>query len=206
MNLTYMYKNVVNELKVDWGMIAKGSLKQILSRFTWELPQTFAGYMYTQYRFATHYIDHVGYYDGATYVYHKANDRGFGGVTLGNLINIDTREDWPTDKNGKFNPEGNYLFMHEYGHYIQSQEYGWGYLFSVGIPSLISSIKDNGIVAEIQEALPINCRVKVSKHRTEWYELSANNKASSYFKNKGVTWNDKNYPLSISKIYQYSHK
>ena len=37
---------------------------------------------------------------------------------------------------GSFAPYMDELYMHEYGHYSQSQEYGFGYLFSVGIPSL----------------------------------------------------------------------
>lgn len=33
-----------------------------------------------------------------------------------------------------------HLFVHEYGHYVQSQQHGPVYLFTVGIPSLQSAI------------------------------------------------------------------
>ena len=33
----------------------------------------------------------------------------------------------------------NSVFQHEYGHYLQSQSMGWGYLSRIGIPSLMSA-------------------------------------------------------------------
>lgn len=36
----------------------------------------------------------------------------------------------------------NVIFQHEYGHYLQSQEMGWSYLFKVAIPSLKSAAGD----------------------------------------------------------------
>ncbi|MBQ6194329.1 MAG: VCBS repeat-containing protein [Prevotella sp.] len=200
--LTFMYKNFVNEMKVDWGLF-KGSSKQILSRFTWEIPQTIVGFYYSHFRLATRYIDHVGYYDGATYVYTHKYANGFGGVTIGNYINIDTKEPWPRDVKGRFDPSKSNLFMHEYGHYLQSQEYGWGYLFSVGIPSLKSAIRDHNWFAEIEDKTRTENRFVVSKHMTHWFEISANRKAAKYFSGRGVVWDYKKYPLNISKILSY---
>ena len=96
------------------------------------------------------------------------------------------------EENGKFAPYKKYLYMHEFGHYLQSQEYGWGYLFSVGIPSLWSAIKDNG------EYVSYNGAANVPKHNTHWFEIHANVKAYDYFKKKGKidTWEEeKKYPL-----------
>ena len=57
--------------------------------------------------------------------------------------------------------------MHEYGHYLQSQEYGPLYLFKVGLPSA----KGNG----------------------KWTEHDANMRAASYFHgvDNNFTWEDK---------------
>ena len=81
--------------------------------------------------------------------------------------------------------------MHEYGHYLQSQEYGLGYLFSVGVPSLISAMNSK----RINEA-------PFSTHRISWMERSANRKAKEYFGNNyGVDWNQ-SY-VSISHPYSF---
>lgn len=61
-----------------------------------------------------------------------------------------------------------HLFVHEYGHYIQSQELGINYLFAVGIPSLQSAI--------LQTDNPNSPR-----HNTRWFEVDANRKAAEYF-------------------------
>ena len=64
------------------------------------------------------------------------------GVTIGNYININSKYGLPTDKDGNFAPYLNGLYAHEFGHYIQSQKSGWGYLFKYGIPSLFNQIFD----------------------------------------------------------------
>ena len=61
-----------------------------------------------------------------------------------------------------------HLFVHEYGHYIQSQELGFKYLSVVGIPSL-------------QSAIIGTLKNDASTHRTRWFEVDANRKAAEYF-------------------------
>jgi RHS repeat-associated protein len=165
------YKNIANDVKVKFGLL-KGSPKQILSRFTWELPQTFVGYEYSNYRLVVSDVEKVRYFDGATYVINKSNSTN-DGVTIGSYININTTGTIPTDENGKFAPYKSGLFAHEYGHYLQSQKYGWGYLFSHGLPSLYSAMTSEG-----EENA-------YSKHSVFWTERDANNKAYDYFLRHG---------------------
>ena len=81
--------------------------------------------------------------------------------------------------------------MHEYGHYLQSQDYGLGYLFSVGVPSLISAMNSE----KINEA-------PFSTHRLSWMERSANRKAKEYFgENYGVDWNQYYHPYNKNTPY-----
>ena len=54
--------------------------------------------------------------------------------------------------------------MHEYGHYLQSQEYGFLYLYVIGLPSLISAKKD-----------------KDNSHTSFWTEVDASARAAKYF-------------------------
>ena len=85
--------------------------------------------------------------------------------------------------------------MHEYGHYLQSQEYGLGYLFSVGVPSLISAMN-----SDVLDYPPF------STHRLSWMERSANRKAKEYFgENYGVDWNFRNYPINWHPYNNYSN-
>ena len=188
------------------GVFREGNIKQKFLRFTWELPQTIVGLSYTNIRFATDYIDHVGYYDGATFVYSYSPNSGFGGVTMGSIINIDSHRKWPRNEKRKFDPTQSMLFMHEYGHYLQSQEYGWGYLFSVGIPSLLSSKIDNDWHALIEDHLHVDEVFSIDKHLTRWFEVNANQKAEKYFRKKGIPWKYEEYPVNIDRIIGYYYK
>ena len=85
--------------------------------------------------------------------------------------------------------------------YIQSQDYGFGYLFSVGIPSLFYTKKyENTKVTVFEENL--NGYVEVGKVKTMWFERRANKKAEKYFRdNYGdkwhSTWNYRHYPIDV---------
>jgi len=189
----YAYKDYVNSLKVELGLF-KGSPKQILSRFTWELPQTIIGYNYSMYRITFEHVDHVRFFDGATYIIRDSKESE-NGITIGSYININNPQGVPTDENGKFAPWKNSLYIHEYGHYLQSQEYGLGYLFSVGIPSLLSAInrQKEKIIDKYGKEF------EVSSHRIKSYEMNANRKAFEYFSKKyGITyWDEYKYPFYI---------
>lgn len=111
--------------KIDVGMF-KGSFLQILSRFTWELPQTLLGHTYSSINNLFGGVNSVSYYGGATAV------EGYGdpgvGFTLGSYVN--------GGRGLKADPS-NPLFQHEYGHYLQSQASGLFYLGKYAIPSLL---------------------------------------------------------------------
>ena len=62
-----------------------------------------------------------------------------------------------------------HMFVHEYGHYIQSQQHGPMYLFSVGIPSLQSAI--------MQKRGNSNS----PRHDDRWFEADASYKGAVYF-------------------------
>ena len=79
-------------------------------------------------------------------------------VTLGSYIT--GGRDLKADPN-------NSLFQHEYGHYLQSQSMGWGYLPRVGMPSLMSADGSGN-------------------HKYQPFEQDANRRAFMYF-NKNVS-------------------
>ena len=126
-------------MKIDIGGF-KGSFGEIVSRWTWELPQTLIGKAYGHYTNWVGRVRSVGYFDGATVV--NVTDLPFdndkaSAVTLGSFIygqgissdpfEIDPRTGQPS--------AGASLLRHEYGHYRQSQSNGWTYIGKYGIPS-----------------------------------------------------------------------
>ena len=60
------------------------------------------------------------------------------------------------------------LFMHEYGHTIQSKKWGLGYL---PVPALLSII---------------SCTVDVNNHEKYWTEVDANKYSNEYFRENKI--------------------
>ena len=73
----------------------------------------------------------------------------------------------------------NATFQHEYGHYLQSQTMGWGYMFKVAIPSFVSAAVK-----------------KSENHKYRSFERDANNRAFKYFNKyvKGFYVSKDEYP------------
>ena len=79
------------------------------------------------------------------------------------------------------------LYLHEYGHTIQSQLTGFAYLFAIGLPSLISCMNSTTIVGDNYDA---------STHDYFYTETWANRIASRYFSRYyGYEWIEIQYPL-----------
>ena len=120
--------------EIDMGLFATdpnksfgGRAWELISRFTWQAPQTALGYTGTGIHNLLGGVRSVDYYGGATVV--ESYSEGWGAITLGSYIN--GSRGITADPNDR-------LFQHEYGHYIQSQTSGWFYLSKYGILSLLS--------------------------------------------------------------------
>ena len=180
--------------KTDPNKNVFGKTWQLFSRFTWELPQTVVGHVWSDIRNMSGQVDRVDYYGGATFVTNE-NSSSHNGVSLGSYININL----PTSINGEF---CNYIkkspmFMHEYGHYIQSQYVGPRYFSVIGITSLIQTIMNRGKYVEYNNH-------RVQRSRTAWMEVWANKLAADYFMNtEGVDWGiyEKNHPRKYFLYY-----
>ena len=130
--------------KIDMGLFKSdpnktfgGRVLEILSRFTWQAPQTLLGYSGSVIHNLLGGVKSVVYYGGATVV--ESYSEGWGGITLGSYIN---------GAKGITADPDNRLFQHEYGHYLQSQTSGWFYLSKYGIPSALSKDSHNQHPAE----------------------------------------------------------
>lgn len=149
--------------KIDMGLFKTdpnkngwGQAWELLSRFTWQLPQTLVGNLIVSTGNMFGKVNNVTYGYGVTAV-----DMGLdgGAITVGN---------YTAGPSGYTADWRDHLFVHEYGHYVQSQHWGPLYLFSVGIPSLQSAI--------LQTSNPSSPR-----HHDRWFEADASYKAMSYF-------------------------
>ena len=173
-------KSFNNDLRLTSGLF-RGNFNQIFSRFTYESLQTTLGLLASDFRINFNSISCVDFYDGATYIIREKGSKSF---TLGSFININSKHPIPMDDEGHFKPFLDPLYMHEYGHYIQSQKIGFIYLFKVAIPSAWSLLM----------------RDTHDEHVNRWPEKDASKKAANYFQKEGVDWkNDKyNYKTYFS--------
>ncbi len=180
------WQSGVNEVKLWGGLFTTDSRKnfggqawEMISRFTWQGAQTFFGLGFATVSNWAGQVDEVDYWGGAT-VSRGAN-WGSGAVTLSSYIT--------GNRNLKADPN-NYLFQHEYGHYLQSQEMGPGYIPTVGIPS-IKSAAGNG------------------DHSLEKFEQDANRRAFNYFNDpkngiEGFYTSEEDYE-KYKKLYQFGN-
>lgn len=169
-----------NDLKIWGGLFTSdpnksvmGRVWEVVSRFIWQPLQTIGGFL------TAHAcnswclaggVESVDYLYGATVV-STVND-GWGAVTQGNFI--------VGDSDLKADPS-NDLFQHEYGHYIQSQDYGYLYYAKFGVPSLFSK----------------------GSHRDHPVEQDANIRSLKYYYQKGLYDSFWDKDSNVQKIIGY---
>ena len=166
--------------KIDTGWF-RGTPIQILSRFTWEYPQTCLGHYIATLKNTFYGVKSVSNYDGATAVETYGND--WGAYTLGSYI-IGNR--------GLHADPDNTFFQHEYGHYLQSQSFGLFYLQRFALPSLFDTIirKEHNNHPVEQDA---NIRAfKYFHEHEEGYAIRTDN-----------NYNNKGWDMSENKILGY---
>ena len=152
-----------------------GRVWQLVSRFTWELPQTLVGWLFTLGRSLVGQVDRVDCLGGITFAT-KVKGEGCVGVSLGTFVDLWDGH-WLRDGD-----EGlvlnNQLCMHEFGHTADSQRFGPAYLPVIGLPSLFSALGKGD-------------------HSTYWTELRANRHAKRYFDQQfGIKWSEFSYPTN----------
>lgn len=100
---------------------------EILSRWTYQWPQTLGGFVTAHgYNTFTRKVLFVDHSNGATAVTMKVS---WPGVCLGSYI---------LGRTSLYADPDNKLFQHEYGHYLQSKRMGIAYFIRVGLPAIMS--------------------------------------------------------------------
>lgn len=153
-----------------------GRVWQLFSRFTWEIPQTLVGWLYTMGRALFGQVDRVDSLGGITFATKETGRTGCMGVSLGTFVDLWDGH-WLRDGEGGW-VLSNPLCMHEFGHTADSQRFGPLYLFVIGIPSLISAFGKGD-------------------HSVFWTELRANRHAQRYFSRRyGMGWDEYGFPTA----------
>lgn len=154
----YSWKRTENAWKIDMAMF-KGNIGQIISKWTYGLINSMVGNL------VSHGYNILGKVDGVTYLDGMA---ALSGATSG--------EKAVTIGHYSLGPKGykadwrDHLFVHEYGHYIQSQRWGPLFLNVIGIPSLLSAMgtsKSSGTI-----------------HDYRWFEIDASYLGAKHFDKK----------------------
>ncbi|MBR5706917.1 MAG: VCBS repeat-containing protein [Bacteroidaceae bacterium] len=163
------------------------------SRHSWESLQTGMGHSFNQFRNFIWRVDRVDYFAGATYAIKEYSSNTRNG-SLGNFISINI----PKEIDSRFDDWvlSNPFCMHEFGHSFDSRLFGPGYLFVIGVPSLISTYFSKERKNDARG---------VYNSSFFYTELRANKKARDYFgRYYGVDWNT-SYELFPDDPYQSGH-
>lgn len=181
----------LNDAKI-WGGLAQadsnkdfwGRNWEVISKLTWQSPQVFMGLGWSLAKNFVGAVDRVEFLGDATYVINENwRKTGEQGVTLGNYINIDMEGKVSNNTSFAEYVTKDNLFMHEYGHTIQSKRWGPLYIFSIGIPSGISQLFYDWEWGE-------------HDHDYFYSEIWANKNALKYFSDLygDIYWNYNKYP------------
>lgn len=176
----YNWKRTRNSWKIDVSMY-QGNFFQVLNKFTYNIFNSFVGMIVAHTCNYFGAVDRVTTLDGMTAV---------GGVT-GKSNNITGGGKAFTIGHFSMGPKGytatwkDHLFVHEYGHYIQSQYMGIIYFFKVAIPSLISASNSKTVYDSNGKSY--------SSHDLKSFEMEASKLGAMHFANKYGRGSGKDY-------------
>lgn len=169
----YNWTRTINSWNIDKGMF-KGNFGQVLNKWTFGIVNSFVG------NFVANAANYAGMVHDVTYMDGMA---AISGVTHGNsAVTIGHYSMGP--KKYKADWRDN-LFVHEYGHYIQSQYMGIAYFPVVAIPSLFSAA--------------FTSKWSGMEHSDRWFEQNASTLGAKHFDKKygsgadGYKEDDSNY-------------
>tara|TARA_R110002050_G_scaffold300400_2_gene469620 strand:+ start:58 stop:927 length:870 start_codon:yes stop_codon:yes gene_type:complete len=149
-----------------------------ISRHSWELAQNLIGHIWAQSLNAIGIIQRVEFFEGATFSL-RINQKERSGMSLGSFIYIAIDDNFK----GVFRLRliKDPLFMHEFGHGLDSRLFGIFYLPFIGLPSIISAMQSKQVFGTTNKA---------GLHKYKSYEMRANRKAAYFFNSYAVNWQD----------------
>lgn len=109
----------------------------VISKQFWQQPQNLMGHCYAMLLNVMGSVKHCDRFEDILMISGKLYFAR--GISLGNFIFAEADDEKLPDNIvlAYNNSEGVRTFRHEFGHYLQSRQCGWIYLFKIGLPSLI---------------------------------------------------------------------
>ena len=176
-----------------------GRTWELISRFTWQLPQTITGFTTAHYTNVCRDVYGVDYYDGATVL---ETSWGGGSFTLGSYIELGNDEhiyeEYRNPVTGNIEEALNPTFMHEYGHYIQSQKVGPFYFYKYAIPSVLT---DN--FSKPERDANYRAYNYFSKHHTDdmpAYRIWETDPTTGIWTSRITDWDEDSDPRELNKL------
>lgn len=185
-------RHATNSMKIWAGLFTLDGNKnlgektwELVSRFTWQAPQTILG------NSIAHFNNTFGNVSQVQHIY---------GVTVLKQENLNLMPTRKAMSVGNFIVGGseieadphNYLFQHEYGHYIQSRYMGPLYLFAVAIPSLFNAaFLGNHRMQSYERGASIHAFMYFNKYVKGFYQTK-----DDYFESPNTHWNYSENPIS----------
>lgn len=170
----YNWKRTENAWKLDMGMF-KGNFGQVLNKWTFGIVNSLIG------KFTADVCNIIGKVDNVTYLDGMA---AVSGVSPGN--SAFTIGHYSMGPKGYVADWRDHLFVHEYGHYIQTQRMGWLYFPAVAIPNLMSAA--------------FTSNASGMEHDERWFEVDASNLGAKHFDRKYGSGNP-NYQPNSSEFF-----
>ena len=154
----YNWKATRNAFKIDMGVF-KGNFLQVMNKLTWGFLPTLAGNVIAHGCNLAGKVDNVSDMEGMLAL--------SGVTTKGRAFTVGCYSMGPDGYQATWK---DHLFVHEYGHYIQSQRMGPFYFQIVAIPSLLSAA--------------FTSKWAGMDHDFRWFEIDASRCGARYFDKK----------------------
>lgn len=151
----YDWTRTVNAWKIDMGMF-KGSPWQVLNKWTYGYINSVIGNTVSQLYNTIGKVDRVTDMDGMLAL--SGATKGNSSVTIGH---------YSLGPNGYVADWRDHLFVHEYGHYMQTQMWGPLYFPVIAFPSIASAAFTSGLSG--------------MKHNMRWFEVDASKLGARHF-------------------------
>ncbi|MDR2009873.1 MAG: FG-GAP-like repeat-containing protein [Bacteroidales bacterium] len=176
-----------------------GRIWEFVSRFTWQAPNTLAGFFTGHFTNTFKDVYSVDYFGGATVLETSWKKGSF---SLGSYIQLSKYhsiyESYLDPISGEEKEGLGATFIHEYGHYIQSQKVGPFYAIKYALPSVFT----NNYTKPETDA---NMRAygyfsKYYSHKMPVYEKYIFNPDTGTYDRKISDWNNDRYPKSHNNL------
>lgn len=170
-----------------WHMMWHGSMTELCARWLWQWPQCHIGWLCALWVICMHREPAVRLSRHAGVIFLLVQNAGSHfAISLGFVVIVQCRRMPNHTESFERYFHTHPVCMHEFGHVLDSRQWGWLYLPVIGLPSLLSAIWEG--------------QRQDYAHNTFWTERRANRLAARRLQSRGVVWNDLLFPRDKKRL------